>query len=158
MELTAFPVEGNMELKIELCQFLVQICSMNLCKSREKVKSWGSLRKISKQDELKSFFVSGLWRHFFAFYPSHVCQAAVLCCDCGGWLFKAVMELWWATGAWSLLLHMVAHNVRVWCHHLNCECSCKLVVHINTKDVTGTWAVYQWLFLWRKSFLPSVTL
>lgn len=37
MELTAFLVEGNMELKIELWQFLVQICSMNLCKSPEKV-------------------------------------------------------------------------------------------------------------------------
>lgn len=39
MELTAFPVEGNVELKIELCHFLVQICSMNLCKSPERVKS-----------------------------------------------------------------------------------------------------------------------
>lgn len=88
----------QMELKIESCQFLVQICSMNLCESPEKVKSWGSLRKISKQDELKSFFVSGLWRHFFAFYPFHVCQVAVFCCDCGGWLFKAVMQLWWTSG------------------------------------------------------------
>lgn len=37
MELTAFPVEGNMELKIELWQLLLQICPMNLRKSPEKV-------------------------------------------------------------------------------------------------------------------------